>query len=73
MKNQETLLVDSYERGLAVRGGGSDVEGRASTTVCPFDGLPCEIVSSCDEILLVLYGVEPEWYCSRAVLKVVKK
>lgn len=46
---------------------------RCSGSLCPFDGLPCEIVSSCDEVLLVLYGVKPEWYCSRAVLKVVKK
>jgi hypothetical protein len=65
--------VDSSERGFAVRGGGSDVEGRVSTKMCPFDGLPCEIVSSCDEILFVLHGFPPEWYCSRAVLKVVKK
>lgn len=73
MKYRKALLVGSSKLGLGVRGGSSDVAGRVSTTVCPFDGLPCEIVLSCDEILFVLHGFPPEWACSRAVLKVVKK
>jgi hypothetical protein len=41
--------------------------------VCPFDGLPCEAVSSCDEILYVLYGLRQEWHCSRAAANGVTK
>ena len=38
---------------------------------CPFDGLPCEYVDSCDAILgLDLDG--DEFYCSRAVRRVRK-
>ena len=47
-------------------------EKTKTVSVCPFDGLPCDIVSSCDEILFALYRVEPEWHCTRAVVRVVK-
>jgi len=43
--------------------------------VCPFDGLPCKYVNSCDDVLTLRFGFvigesEP---CSRAVYKVGKK
>jgi hypothetical protein len=41
--------------------------------LCPFDGIPCEIVSSCDEVLFVRFGFKPEWHCSRAVVKGAKR
>jgi len=25
--------------------------------VCPFDGLPCDVVDSCDDVLELLWGV----------------
>jgi hypothetical protein len=47
-----------------------------SVELCPFDGIPCEIVSSCDEVMFVRFarfGFKPEWHCSRAVVRGVKK
>jgi hypothetical protein len=37
--------------------------------VCPFDGLPCDYVDSCDDVLELLFGVDTEdgSHCSRAV------
>ena len=52
-----------------------DVKTESSDGVCPFDGLPCEYVNSCDEALAWRFGVvlgeAPS--CSRAVYKVGKK
>ena len=46
-----------------------------SVDVCPFDGLPCEHVSSCDDVLTLRFGVVlgEGASCSRAVFKAVKK
>ena len=45
-----------------------------SVDLCPFDGLPCKYVGSCDEVLRLYWGVgDVEWSCSRAVYKVGKK
>jgi len=41
--------------------------------VCPFDNLPCEFVSSCDEVLALNFGLLLPLRCSRAVVKVVRK
>jgi hypothetical protein len=47
-----------------------------SVELCPFDGMPCEIVSSCDEVMFVrfgFFGFKPEWHCCRAVVKGAKR
>ena len=43
--------------------------------VCPFDGLPCGYVSSCDDVLSWRFGfyIGEGKPCSRAVFKVRKK
>ena len=43
--------------------------------VCPFDGLPCEYVDSCDDVLSWRIGfvIGEGSPCSRAVFKVRKK
>lgn len=47
----------------------------ADVKLCPFDGLPCEFVDSCDDVLSLLSGlrVVEGSSCSRAVFKVRKK
>jgi len=37
--------------------------------VCPFDGLPCEFVSSCDDVIDFAFDEVPKYRCSRVVLK----
>ena len=51
------------------------VKSVRSVDVCPFDGLPCEHVSSCDDVLTLRFGVVlgEGASCSRAVFKAVKK
>ena len=46
-----------------------------SVDVCPFDGLPCKYVSSCDDVLSLVFGfdVVEGASCTRAVYKVSKK
>ena len=46
-----------------------------SEDVCPFDGLPCKFVHSCDDALSLRIGfdVVEGASCSRAVFKVGKK
>ena len=45
-----------------------------SVDLCPFDDLPCEYVSSCDDVLILRFGVVlGESTCSRAVFKTSKK
>jgi len=41
--------------------------------VCPFDGLPCEFVGSCDDVIDFVFGEVPKYRCSRAVLKNTRK
>jgi len=41
--------------------------------LCPFDGLPCPHVDSCDAVLTLAFGVGSDFACSRAVVKVRKK
>ena len=33
---------------------------------CPFDGIPCSHVESCDDVVAVLFGEVPSFSCSRA-------
>lgn len=40
-----------------------------SVSVCPFDGLPCEYVDSCDDVMFLCLGFVPDFVCSRCVLK----
>lgn len=44
-----------------------------SVDCCPFDGLPCEHVSSCDDVMALTFGLVLPFKCSRAVVKVRKK
>ena len=46
-----------------------------SVDLCPFDGLPCEFVHSCDDALSLFTGVDivEGGSCPRAVYKVGKK
>jgi len=37
--------------------------------LCPFDKLPCEFVSSCDEVLALNFGLPLPLQCSRAVIR----
>ena len=50
-------------------------EAMCSVSLCDFDGLPCEYVNSCDDVLAWRFGVVigevPS--CSRAVFKAGKK
>lgn len=41
-----------------------------SVELCPFDGLPCEFVGSCDDVIYVALGDFGKVVCSRAVMKV---
>ena len=41
-------------------------------SICPFDGLPCEYVSSCDDVMALTFGLVLPFKCSRAVVKVRK-
>jgi hypothetical protein len=41
-----------------------------SVELCPFDGLPCEFVSSCDDVIYVAFGQPHMVVCSRAVVRV---
>lgn len=53
-----------------------EVIGLVKVQVCPFDGLPCEFVDSCDDVMVLLLeregikGVDTEngEHCSRAVI-----
>jgi hypothetical protein len=47
----------------------SDSGSSVSVDVCPFDGLPCAYVSSCDDVIYVALGEFDEVVCSRAVVK----
>lgn len=38
-----------------------------SVECCPFDGLPCEYVGSCDEVMALNFGFVLPCRCSRAV------
>jgi len=44
-----------------------------SVSLCPFDGLPCDHVSSCDDVMELIYGLVLSFNCSRAVVKAGKK
>jgi len=44
-----------------------------SVSLCPFDGLPCEFVESCDDVIALLFGLVLPFNCSRAVVKAGKK
>ena len=44
-----------------------------SVDCCPFDGLPCEYVSSCDDVMALTFGLVLPCKCSRAVVKARKK
>jgi len=44
-----------------------------SDDVCPFDGLPCSYVHSCDEVLALSFGLPLPLRCSRAVVKAGRK
>ena len=35
--------------------------------LCPFDGLPCEFVESCDDVVELRLGLVPSFNCSRVV------
>ena len=47
----------------------------SSKDVCPFDKEPCEYVSSCDDVLSLVFGFDLREgaSCPRAVFKAVKK
>lgn len=44
-----------------------------SVDLCPFDGLPCDYVSSCDDVMELVHGLVLSFKCSRAVVKAGKK
>jgi len=44
-----------------------------SVDLCPFDGLPCEYVNSCDDAMELAWGLVLSFNCTRAVVKVGKK
>jgi len=39
---------------------------------CPFDGLPCEYVDSCDDALALKFSLLLPLQCSRAVVSLKK-
>jgi len=40
-----------------------------SVSLCPFDGLPCEHVDYCDDVVALVFGLVLPCECSRAVVK----
>ena len=73
----DVLFMSNWLRGVAVAMKRKVAKSNSvrPVNVCPLDGLPCEYVSSCDEVLAWRFGVvlgeAPS--CSRAVFKVGKK
>jgi hypothetical protein len=53
-------------------GSSGFVDVKIESELCPFDGLPCEFVGSCDDVLSLRFGVGcvERSSCSRAVGKV---
>jgi len=49
------------------------VESPKSVDVCPFNGLPCDFVSSCDDVMERNFGLPPSYKCQRVVWKVARK
>ncbi len=47
----DLLSSDGYRRDIE-----DLIASENETKVCPFDGLPCEYVSSCDDVLSVQFG-----------------
>jgi hypothetical protein len=52
------------------------VEIKVEGDTCPFDGEPCSIVWSCDDVLTLLFDVPPEsWnpddHCARSGFRVI--
>jgi hypothetical protein len=41
------------------------VEGK----ICPFDKLRCDYVSSCDEVLSLIFGLDLPKECPRAIVR----